>query len=92
VAERLAVVAERAVDDLDVGAAEAADEGLVLRLGHDDVGAREQLDGAHGQQLRVTGPGAHEGDAAQHRRRLRRLGHLGDLRLRSGGLLLGGGH
>ncbi len=67
VAERLAVVAERAVDDLDVVAAEPPDEGRVLRLGDDDVGLREQLDGSHRQQLGVTGAGADEGDGAQRR-------------------------
>ena len=54
----------RAVDDLDVGPAEPRDERRVLALGDDDVGPREQLDGAHGQQLGVAGAGADEGDAA----------------------------
>ena len=39
VGQRLTVVADRAVDDLDVGSAEAARRRRVLALGDDDVGA-----------------------------------------------------
>ena len=66
VGERLAVLAEAAVDDLRavplavraLGEAEdGADQVDVLGgLGDDDLGAREELHGTHGQQARVAGP------------------------------------
>ena len=66
VGQRLAVVADRAVDDLDVGVGRSARTNAASwRLGDDDVGVREQLDGAHGQQPGVAGAGPDEGDGAQ---------------------------
>ena len=66
VGQRLAVLTEAAVDDLRavlaLGQAEdGADQGDVLGgLGHDDLGALDQLHGAHRQQTGVTGSTADE--------------------------------
>ena len=64
--EPLAVVAVAGVDDADVGATPALDDGLAGDLVDDDgVGGREQLAGAHGEQAGVAGAGADEGDAGR---------------------------
>ena len=66
VRQRLAVLADAAVDDLDVRADEGCDEvGVLGQLGDDDVGLREELGGPHGEQAGVAGTGAHEADVAQ---------------------------
>ena len=64
--QRLAVLAEAGLDDLDAGAGPAGDVlGGQQLVQDDDVGLPEHLDGPHGEQARVPRAGAHEGHAAR---------------------------
>ena len=61
--EALAVVAVAGVDDVDLRAAPALDDGLAGHLVDDDgVGRGEQLAGTHREQARVAGAGPDEDD------------------------------
>jgi hypothetical protein len=66
VRQRLTVVADAPVDDLDISANQGGDERSVLgQLGDEDIGLREQLGGADRQETRVARAGTHEADVAE---------------------------